>query len=362
MAAREVMVSTQQNTTDPTSCFGLKRLGTVVMSSVGSKCQHASATASTLIGLFEKSRGTGGRMATRRTANGFEFDHGAQYFTAVNEQFRQHLEDWHRRGIVAAWQGRLVQIENGKLAEKPATDPRYVAVPSMSAISRDLADDLTIQFNCRIDQLNRMSGQWRLSDILGSDCGRFDAVIVALPPQQAASLLDPFASLGTHCRSVPMTECWTVMAAFDRRINLPADAAFLNQFALAWVARNSSKPGRNPYPDCWVLQANRTWSRANFELPRESVIDTLTAEFFAQLGVDPVVARHVDAHRWRYAIKKQPLGTECLFDDNFRIGACGDWGRGRGVEDAFLSGTTIAGRVLSALNVVPKSDDRSLQV
>ena len=36
--------------------------------------------------IFEKARGVGGRMATRRANNlkfdGFNFDHGTQYFTA----------------------------------------------------------------------------------------------------------------------------------------------------------------------------------------------------------------------------------------------------------------------------------------
>ena len=32
--------------------------------------------------IFEKSRGIGGRMATRRTSEGLQFDHGAQYITA----------------------------------------------------------------------------------------------------------------------------------------------------------------------------------------------------------------------------------------------------------------------------------------
>ena len=37
--------------------------------------------------VFDKSRGAGGRMSTRY-AGDYEFDHGAQYFTARSDAFR----------------------------------------------------------------------------------------------------------------------------------------------------------------------------------------------------------------------------------------------------------------------------------
>ncbi len=41
--------------------------------------------------IFEKSRGSGGRMSTRYAEN-FTFDHGAQYFTAESEYFKKFLD------------------------------------------------------------------------------------------------------------------------------------------------------------------------------------------------------------------------------------------------------------------------------
>ena len=43
--------------------------------------------------VFEKSRGLGGRMATRR-AGSLQFDHGAQYFTARGVRFQSRLSRW----------------------------------------------------------------------------------------------------------------------------------------------------------------------------------------------------------------------------------------------------------------------------
>ncbi len=38
--------------------------------------------------IFDKARGIGGRMATRRIGD-YHFDHGAQYFTAKNSDFKE---------------------------------------------------------------------------------------------------------------------------------------------------------------------------------------------------------------------------------------------------------------------------------
>ncbi len=52
--------------------------------------------------LVDKSRGVGGRMATRR-AEGHQFDHGAQFFTARGDGFSREVEALVAAGGVAGW-------------------------------------------------------------------------------------------------------------------------------------------------------------------------------------------------------------------------------------------------------------------
>jgi len=56
---------------------------------------------------------------------------------------------------------------------------------------------------------------------------------------------------------------------------------------------------------------------------------------------------HGAAHRWRYAAVLAPLGTDFLLDPARRIGACGDWGRGSTVENAVISGISLAEALLA---------------
>ncbi|MCA9542044.1 MAG: NAD(P)-binding protein, partial [Myxococcales bacterium] len=84
--------------------------------------------------VFDKARGPGGRMATRRDESD-AFDHGAQYFTAREPAFAAQVEAWTQAGVVAEWTGRFGRLAGRFIAEKPAR-PRYVGTPRMSALTR----------------------------------------------------------------------------------------------------------------------------------------------------------------------------------------------------------------------------------
>src|SRR5690606_6893850 len=86
--------------------------------------------------LFEKSRGFGGRMATRRTEFG-GFDHGVQYFTVRDPRFEQVLRAT-ATSAVRAWSASTVRVldEFGHVlaSAPPPTEPHFVAAPGMSAL------------------------------------------------------------------------------------------------------------------------------------------------------------------------------------------------------------------------------------
>jgi hypothetical protein len=63
-------------------------------------------------------------------------------------------------------------------------------------------------------------------------------------------------------------------------------------------------------------------------------------------GIVHVHGGYDAVHRWRYAKTLQPLGQSHLWDAKIGLGACGDWCLGHRVEDAFISGLSLALAVL----------------
>ncbi len=314
----------------------------------GLTCARTLADHGFPVTVFEKSRGVGGRMATRRADNGLTFDHGAQYFTIRDKHFQRYVESWMHDGIVGPWRGRIVVLEGGVIKEEKKGTDRLVAVPTMNAVCRHLATDLDVRFQSRVAPLERVQGLWHVASDDGTDLGVFDVAIVTAPASQSAELLRAAPLLADQARQVEMHGCWAVMLSLSESLGLGFDGAFVHDSPISWIARNSSKPDRPVEPETWVLHASTEWSHAHLDDPAEAVESILRDEFWEAMGVPPRDTQYRAAHRWRFALPPEPLHESCLFDPLMRIGACGDWCAGPRVEGAFLSGMAVAGRVLGS--------------
>ena len=66
------------------------------------------------VSLFEKSRAVGGRMAVRHSGP-YEFDHGAQFFTAKSENFNNFLAPLIKKNVIQQWDARFAEFKNNKI-------------------------------------------------------------------------------------------------------------------------------------------------------------------------------------------------------------------------------------------------------
>jgi renalase len=152
------------------------------------------------ISVFEKSRGVGGRMATRRMDEVY-FDHGAQYFTIRDDRFHDSLKDAQADGVIQSWNGDVASLGGNGLSQrfKPAT-PRYVGVPSMNALPKAMSIGLDIRLDRTVLAITGEPGRWFLH-IADRGEGRSTGL---LPPHQRLNL-QPCSHPASHTmtRSVP---------------------------------------------------------------------------------------------------------------------------------------------------------------
>lgn len=290
--------------------------------------------------VFEKSRGLGGRMSTRR-ADGYEFDHGAQYFTAHGAGFQQFLDRHLKSGNVAQWMPRMAAL--GATDEQPPfwNTPRYVAVPGMSSLCKAMAENLQIHRATRIAQITRADGQWRLTTETGGACGFFDWVISSAPVEQSAKLLpDEFAG-HDDLQSARMQGCYSLMLGFENPKPLEWDAATVHGSPLAWIACNSSKPSRSGKLSI-LCQSRNDWAETHMEDDPAFVRDMLLSAFGKVTGMQETRAAYVSVHKWRFAKVETPTASPFLLDSANRLAAAGDWCGGGRVEAAFDSATALS--------------------
>jgi predicted NAD/FAD-dependent oxidoreductase len=212
----------------------------------------------------------------------------------------------------------------------------------MGAVARHLARGLDVRNRVKVERLTFREAGWHLEIDDGEVVAVSDAVIVTVPPAQAVPLLAATPRLAEQVAGVVMRPCWAVLLGFEEPLAVGFDGAFVNVGPLAWVARNSSKPGRQG-GEAWVLHATAVWSEQNLECDVAQVIARLRDEFAKRcVGTELPAVTLAEAHRWRYAQPDTPLDAPCLYEGDRRIGVAGDWCGGPRIEGAFLSGLALA--------------------
>jgi predicted NAD/FAD-dependent oxidoreductase len=317
--------------------------------------------------VFDKSLGVGGRMATRRSPFG-GFDHGAQYFTVRDPRMAlalqtvpdslTHCRPWSANAVrVLDPSGRVVE------AARPGPEAHWVGVPGMSALlkhwAQPLADAGVLRLGQPVLSLQadpRKASRWSLQgvDTEGHawQQGGFDRVVLAMPAPQVAHLLrsspgrGAASSLITSTLGVQIAPCWTLMLAYPQasqpgltHLGPQWNAARSTHHRIAWLARESSKPGRSSI-ERWTLQASAEWSLEHLNDDAERVQLKLQRAFAELTGIHTGPS-HAQAHLWRYAKTTHPLGQPYQWDSATGLGTCGDWHLGHRVEDAFVSGLEL---------------------
>jgi predicted NAD/FAD-dependent oxidoreductase len=330
------------------------RVAVVGAGIAGLTCARELARADARVTVFERSRGIGGRLATRRHGP-YAFDHGAQYITARSRPFARYADVAARAGAVSRWKPRV--LEDQRAWDEPIED-WLVGDPGMSGLVRPLTRGLEIQTGVMVHELLQGPQGWELHTDSGRRNQVFSAVVVAVPAPQALSLLGPHGRAFRHLAGVRFAPCWAAMMAFDVPLDAGADACRWTQGPLAWAACDTTKPGRPTGAQAWVVHASSQWSREHLEADAQDVAPLLLREFGQAIGQALPSPCHLEAHRWRHAFVEQPLGLPCLVDEEIAAGACGDWCIAPRVEAAYESGRTLAHSVLSMIGLAAPATRR----
>lgn len=331
----------------------------------GAACAHALQLAGHAVHVIDKSRGVGGRLATRRlewidpqgVSCTTRFDHGAIGISAHTKPFKNFVDRAVFEKRLALWKPALAPtsfpLENGGYL--------YVPVPDMPSLCRQLLEQASVTLRFAVDRLNRNPLGWQLE--AAGECHplSFDAVVLALPPAQAATLLNPHhGDWAAQASAVDMQPCWTLMGIANApESGLEWELARPSTGPLAWVMRNDARPGRElAYGQVhWVVHARADWSRQHLEQPAAWIQQQMRTALEDWLG-GTVDWQQCVVHRWRYALPPavgSMASAACWWDASLGLGVCGDFFGEiavegiEGVERAWLSAHSLSATLLDCL-------------
>ena len=302
------------------------------------------------ITIFDKSRGTGGRMATRRAAP-YSFDHGTQFFTAKSEAFQSFINPLINAGVIVRWDARFAQIEINKITSQSiwsGEHPHYVGTPSMNTIGKYLSRELNIKLNTRIAKIKKTS-EWQLWDDKNKSQGSYDWVITTTPASQALELVPEWVCFHPKIKEVKMKACFSLMLGFNEALPLKFDAAHIIGRDISWITVNSSKP-RRPDNFSLLIHSTNDWADAHIDDNRKFIEKHLCDETSEAIGHNMLKAAHRAIHGWRFANIDKSNDETCHVDPDAQIAACGDWCIQGRIEAAFRSGHELATCLLQKMD------------
>ncbi len=335
----------------------------------GITCARQLTAAGYSVCLLDKSRGLGGRIATRRMDSQQKVDHGLRYWQPATAGLQALTDELLAAGVIKPWAVRAYEILQRERLVPVEMEPVYVAEQGMSAIAKYLARDFTLEENLftsyRAVAISAQKGYWRV-EFDDGDAIKAKQCAIAIPAAQAAELLDTYtedqrtAELSkaiAQLQAVTYWPCLSVLAGYesDKQGQMgalsPQGSADAEGWMVTdkigtstdWVGLDSSKrsPADSKSPVI-VIHSKPAFAQQYINAgdlqPAASVLLRASARKFCEWMAQPDWFK---IHRWPYArINQAYPAADLRVNESLVCG--GDWCVPPGNEDSGLQNIDYA--------------------
>lgn len=231
--------------------------------------------------IFEKSRGVGGRMATRRFEGG-RFDHGAQFIKLKSPE----LPYW--------------AIEAKKWTFQNETS--FFASPTgMTAIAKNLAIDLDIRLEHLVSRIEKAGSRWRVY-VENKSAADFDQIYLTCPLPQSIQIMKASSlSFPSELEQIHYAKALVGLFVFEKTPpSLPNLSIDTNE-NIAIIANQQSKSVSEKPAFTFTMSAS--WSESRFDLSEVEQLGQMTEEIKRWLGpkAHEFVPLHSQIKKWRFS-------------------------------------------------------------
>jgi predicted NAD/FAD-dependent oxidoreductase len=308
--------------------------------------------------VLEKSRGVGGRCATRRI-EGQPVDHGLSFYHSADADFLSAIRSVESEAP-QAWPQRV--IGDGTPCQPRALRPdqqRLAFAGGVSAFPKQLARGISVNLETTATHIDLYDGLLNVATESGRHY-RAASVVLALPAAQAVSLLQTVQTSASNelrvaielLAGVSMVRCLTLMARYPAETPVPEwDVCYPRESDILQLVSQDSKKRPVPAKPVFVFQCRPRWSAEHWKTPTAVWTDALLDAAKPVCGKWVTRPNRIDTQRWRYA---RLTGGDALtaplligFRNGCRIGIAGEaMAEGGGAEAAWLAGRRMARRLL----------------
>ena len=271
--------------------------------------------------IYEKASRVGGRLCARNYKE-FIMQFGAQYATSSNSIFDDYLI---KTGAINHTASIFIEEKN-EYEEKNI----WTHEQGMQFIANYGFLNKKINFNSEVKNINQKNNLINLSDGTTVD---YNKLILSIPHPQALNLL---GDLDYECSFEP---CLAIGLCLDEGSSFELNAIKPSNKAISWIA--SSRFFNKQIPESVLLHLKPESSKEMYEKNKEAIIN-FAIENLRNFTSSNLNIIYSDIFKWKYALTNKKMNKERYIKYSDSIYLIGDWINGPRIENAFLSGYSLA--------------------
>ncbi len=329
----------------------------------GLAAAHILQDAGRSVTLFEKSRGVGGRAATRKR-DGFIYDYGAQYFKGGSELSTEWItKKYATPDLIDIAKPVWIFDGAGHIQEgdpQQNKDAKWSYRAGFTSFAKRMAESLNILLETLVVRVQQTATGWNVFAAANRLLGSFDQLLITMPATQTIGLVEasqfsneqgkaiveqlskasynPLISVMLGYRPTPQTRPYYALVNIDKK------------HPISWLAWEHEKaPERAPEgTGLLIAQMAPQYSKEHRETPHNILFQDV-AQLVSTLVSEQLSAPFFsDVQYWRYALPAEKADADALLALTLPIGLafCGDAFVGGRAHLALEDGVHIAQHLL----------------
>jgi renalase len=237
--------------------------------------------------VVEKSRGVGGRMATRRTLD-CRFDHGAQFYRLKSDIKELH-QDWKQNGISHEW---FISSKGD----------HWCSSSGMTTFAKSIAKDLEISLEKEIQKIHYENNLWKLTSTKNEEwfCQN---LIISSPIPQTVKLLGGAVNdqLLTEIKKINYTKALIALVTLEEDLMIDANGYVEFDSGHYFSISDQRKKGVSDIP-ALAITMSVDFSEQEFELADELILEKILKLFIIDFPNAKIKGKELK--KWRYCQPK----------------------------------------------------------
>jgi renalase len=250
--------------------------------------------------VVEKSRGVGGRIATRRTLE-TSFDHGAQFYKLKNDICDFH-QSWKKDNISHEWFTSAKGIH-------------CCSDLGMTALTKHIASGIEVSLTTEIKTIHYENDLWKLISTK-DEMALCRSLIISSPLPQTAKLLEELSGQAllnqefyNEIKDINYTKALIALVTLEGDLEIGTDGYIEFESGVFFSISDQKAKGVSKLP-ALTITMSPAFSEEEFERPDDYILKKILHAFIANYPTAKI--KDSELKKWRYCQPKSHAKSQFL--------------------------------------------------